>query len=85
VERSSHKENKAGRNDLGALIVRGLAPFNNIEFSVGTGFSDEDRAAIWNDQDSYLGKLITYNYFPIGVKDKPRHPSYKGLRSSIDL
>jgi DNA ligase-1 len=82
TKRSSHKENKVGRGDLGALILR--LP-DGTEFSCGTGFSDVERELIWNNRDTYLGKLVSFDHFPIGVKDKPRHPSYKGLRDPIDL
>ena len=37
TERSSHKENKSGRGDLGALI---LTTEDGLEFNCGTGFDD---------------------------------------------
>ena len=81
-KRSSHKAGKIGRNDLGALLLR--TP-QGIEFSCGTGFDDQTRQEIWDNRDKYLGKIVSYDHFPIGVKDKPRHPSYKGIRSPIDI
>lgn len=81
TKRSSHRAGKSGRGDLGALVCR----FGDIEFNIGTGFTDSDRAAIWENQSDYLGKLVSFNHFPIGVKDKPRHPAFKGLRDPIDL
>lgn len=81
TKRSSHRAGKSGRGDLGALVCR----FGAIEFNIGTGFTDSDRAAIWENQSDYLGKLVSFNHFPIGVKDKPRHPAFKGLRDPIDL
>jgi DNA ligase-1 len=83
TKRSSHIAGKTGRGDLGALVGRDTV--TNVEFSVGTGFSDDERAEIWNNQPKYLGRMFSYDHFPIGVKDKPRHPSYKGLRDSRDL
>ena len=81
TKRSSHKANKVGKGRLGALQVR----WGDVEFEIGTGFCDAEKEAIWLNQDKYLGKLVSFNHFPIGAYDKPRHPSYKGLRSPIDL
>ena len=81
TKRSSHQANKVGRGDLGALVVR----MGDVEFNIGTGFTDADREEIWSKRDEYLGKLVSFDHFPIGVKDKPRHPSFKGLRNKIDL
>ena len=50
---------------------------------VGTGFDAADRAEFW-EQDM-RGKIVKYKSFSIGVKDKPRFPSFLGLRSEIDL
>lgn len=82
TKRSSHKANKTGRGDLGALLVRGV---DGIEFAIGTGFTDEERDQIWRHRDAYAGKLVKYKYFPVGVKEAPRHPVYLGWRESIDL
>lgn len=81
TKRSSHKENLVGRDDLGALIVR----FGDIEFNIGTGFTDDERNEIWANRNKYLGKIVKFKYFPIGMKDAPRHPVYEGVRDSIDL
>lgn len=75
--RSSHKENKEGRGDLGALVVRGA---DGTIFNVGTGFDDADRALIWSDQAAYLGRQAKVKYFAIGMKDAPRHPVFLGWR-----
>ena len=80
--RSSHKENKRGRGDLGALLLR--TP-EGVEFSCGTGLTDSERSEIWANQDRYLGKLAKYKYFPVGVKDLPRHPVFLGWRDVRDL
>ena len=81
AKRSSHQENLVGRGDLGALIVM----FNGVEFKIGTGFNDEDRAWFWANRDKLIGEFVKFKYFPVGIKDKPRHPVYLGLRDKIDL
>lgn len=79
-QRSSHQAGKVGRGDLGALIVK----WGEVTFNIGTGFSDAERTEIWTHKNIWLGRLISFNHFPIGVKDKPRHPSWKGIRDPID-
>jgi DNA ligase-1 len=56
-----------------------------VEFSIGSGFNDELRQDIWNNQDNYVGKIITYKHFPVGVVNKPRLPTFIGFRSEDDL
>ena len=82
TSRSSHKAGKSGRGDLGALLLRNS---EGVEFSCGTGFSDADRSEIWTHQDRYLGKLAKFKYFPVGVKEAPRHPVFLGWRDLRDV
>lgn len=83
TERSSHKENLVGRGDLGALNVVDI--HTGVEFDIGTGFTDEVRAFIWENKESFLGKIVKYKYFPVGIKDKPRHPVFLGVRAEEDI
>jgi len=80
TERSSHQANLVPTGVLGALVVRDAG----VEFNVGTGFTAEDRASIWRKRHELIGSLITYEYLPIGIKDKPRHPVFKGFRMKED-
>lgn len=81
TERSSHQANKKGKGRMGALLVRDVK--TGVEFQIGTGFNDTDKQQFWlNDR---RGQLIKYKFFPVGIKDKPRHPVYLGLRSKADL
>jgi DNA ligase-1 len=81
TKRSSHKGNKSGKGRMGALRVKDI--HTGVEFELGTGFTDADKEWWWDD--SKLGLTVKYKFFPVGVKDKPRHPVYLGLRSPIDL
>jgi DNA ligase-1 len=81
TKRSSHKENKSGKGTMGALHVRDIK--SGVEFHIGTGFTAEDRVAMWMAPP--IGKIVSYNHFPIGVVDKPRHPSFKGFRDARDM
>ena len=79
--RSSHQAGKTGRGDLGALYLR---TDEGVSFACGTGFTDSERAEIWSNQDAYLGRLAKYKFFPVGVKDAPRHPVFLGWRDRSD-
>lgn len=81
TKRSSHKAGKTGRGDLGALVVRA----GDVEFNIGTGFSDDERDAIWKAQGEYLGRIAKFKYFPVGVKEAPRHPVFLGWRMKEDM
>jgi len=81
TERSSHAENKIGKGTLGALTVRALnGPHEGVEFKVGTGFTAAVRAELWVNRDSLIGEVAKIKSFPVGTKDRPRHPVWLGWR-----
>jgi len=81
TKRSSHQAGKVGKGTMGALHVRGVnGPFKGVEFHIGSGFTAAQRAEEWE-----IGSTVTYKHFPIGVKDKPRHPVFKGRRDARDM
>ncbi len=81
TKRSSHQAGKIGRGDLGALVCR----FGDIEFNIGTGLDDNERATIWKDQSKYLGRIAKFKHFAVGAKDAPRHPVFLGWRDPKDM
>lgn len=83
TERSSHKENMVPAGMLGALLVKDLK--SGIEFKVSTGMTQEERIEYWKSQSTLIGKIIKYRFQPVGVKEKPRFPSWLGFRESIDM
>lgn len=82
-KRSKKKEHMVPKGTLGTLLVRDVD--TGRPFGVGTGFSDELRKEIWNNQALYIDKKITYQFQPHGTKDKPRIPSFKGFRDERDI
>jgi DNA ligase-1 len=70
-------------NTLGALKVKDLK--TGVEFNVGTGFTMAERALIWRIRDTLVGKVVSYEFLPVGVKDKPRHPAFLGFRIKEDI
>jgi len=77
------KEGLIETEKLGALQVKDL--LTGVEFNVGTGFTDEERVALWSDRKNLKGRYIKYKRFTIGEQDKPRHPVFLGFRDKIDM
>jgi len=73
TKRSTAKAGLIGKGTMGALIVRDVK--TGVEFNIGTGFTAADRATEWK-----VGAVVKYKSFPVGVKDKPRHPVFLGMR-----
>ena len=80
-ERSSCKENLIPMNTLGSLVLK----YGDTEFRCGTGFSDAQRKEIWENKESYLGKLASIRYMSVGSKDLPRCPSFVWFRDKDDM
>ena len=80
TERSSCKENLIPMNTLGSLVLK----YGDTEFRCGTGLNDMQRKEIWDNKESYLGKLASIRYMSVGSKDLPRVPSFLGWRDIDD-
>ncbi len=76
TKRSTAKDGLVGKGTMGALQVRDVA--TGVEFNIGCGFTADERVRFW--KDDYVGLTVKYKSFPIGTKDKPRHPVYLGMR-----
>jgi len=82
TKRSTAKAGLVGKGTLGAFICR---TSDNIDFNIGSGFDQQDRLNFWKNKESLVGKFVKYKHFPIGVKDKPRHPIFLGFRDKMDM
>lgn len=80
--RRSCKANKLGKNSLGGLLLRDI--HSGVEVRVGGGFTAEQRVSLWLLQDKLLGRIVKYKYQQVGMKDKPRHPSFIDFRPEFD-
>jgi DNA ligase-1 len=71
---------KLPKGTLGSFLARDIV--SGVEFSCGTGkgLTQDLRQHIWDNQTLYLGKIFTYRFQPIGVREKPRVPSWQGWR-----
>lgn len=84
TKRSSHKDGKVAKGTLGSIL--GIDIHSKIEVTVATGtLTKEERLYWWEHQSEFLGEIGVYKFFPSGSKDKPRFPTFKGLRSQIDI
>lgn len=81
TERSSHKAGMVPMGTLGALILKHSAG----DFRCGTGFTDEQRAHIWENRDALMGRMAKIKHFEIGVKDLPRFPVFLDFRPLEDM
>ena len=81
AKRSSHKEGKIGQDTLGSFIV----DWRETEFSIGSGFTMEQRKEFWDDRNNLIGKLVKFKYFATGMKDAPRFPIFLGIRHIDDI
>ena len=82
TKRSTKQSGLYGKGTLGAFICK---TDNGTEFKIGSGFDGSDRIRFWENQSALLGCIVKYKHFPIGVKDKPRHPIFLGFRDPIDM
>lgn len=71
-------ENLVGGGMLGAFIVQ----YKNTAVKVGTGkgLTHALRQYYWDNQDSYLGRRLTFSYQELSKYGVPRFPRFKGIR-----
>lgn len=79
TKRSTSKAGLVGKGTMGALDVMDIR--TGVEFQIGSGFTAKERAEFFKNPP----RLVKYKYFPVGVKDKPRHPIYLGTRAVTDI
>lgn len=81
AKRSSAKAGKTLGGVLGNLLCR--TP-EGVDFSIGGGFTADDRIRLWAERETLVGKLAKYKYFPTGSKTAPRFPTFIGIRDRRD-
>jgi DNA ligase-1 len=95
TERSSHQDNMVPKGMIGNLIcsmMKDVYDGDKLLFSqdqvvtVGPGAMPHvDRVALFQDQSKIVGQVIKFKFFPKGVKDKPRFPTFVTIRSAEDM
>lgn len=85
TERSTEKAGKVGKGTLGGFEVEGVTAYAGVKFSIGGGFTKQQREDLWAERESLIGKLVVFKYFPLGSDTKPRFPVWKGFRDARDV
>ena len=85
TKRSSCKENKVGRGELGGFVVRVMS--TGVEFRLGYNhvLGGIDRVTLWEQRASLPGKIVKFMHQPSGAKEAPRFPKFVGFREAWDL
>lgn len=81
TKRSSHAAGKIGMDMLGAIEVS----WQGVKFSIGTGWTDAERIALWKTKESLPGRLAKFKYFEIGSEAVPVLPVFLGWRDVRDM
>lgn len=84
TKRSHAKAGKVPKGTLGVIIAKHKA-FGEIRIGGGKGWTDKLRQEIWENQEKYLGKIVSFEYQRVGTKDKPRSGKFRGIRSLLDI
>lgn len=82
--RTSHQENKVLNGMVGALICKDIKTGNEILVSAGK-LTHEERKFYFENQSRLIGQTVKYKFFPKGIKDKPRFPTFQSIRDSSDI
>lgn len=95
--RSSHQENKVPNGLVGSLQCKMLKDVYDVQdktklllrkddlITVSPGNLDHTARKYYFDfQDEIIGETIKFKFFPKGIKDKPRFPTFVCIRPTSD-
>lgn len=83
TKRSTAAAGRVSAGTMGTLVLRGTQ--GRPDFEVGTGFTQEQRDAMWAAPGDIIGKLAKIKYQGYGSQGRPRFPSFKGIRHPDDV
>ena len=81
VHRANRPIGEAG-NTLGAIVAR--APDGTV-FKIGTGYTANQRLALWANRDRIVGMAVKYRHAECGSRGRPRCPVFIDLRYEYDM
>lgn len=81
VKRSSSLNGMVKGNTLGAIVA--MTPEYEI-FKIGTGFTADERDALWVNRDNIIGHFVKYKCAGTGSKNVPRNPVFLAIRHKDD-
>jgi DNA ligase-1 len=95
VERSTHQANMVPNGMVGTLrcrVVKDVESGGKLvlqagqEITVAAGcMPHEDRDRFLKKPELILGHTIKFQFFPKGIKDKPRFPTFQSIRAASDM
>lgn len=93
--RTSHQANKVANGMVGAMegyVVSDVRQGQNLVLragqliKVGAGrMTHDQRKQYFEDQDALKSMVCKGKFFPIGIKDKPRFPTWQSFRMDEDM
>lgn len=93
--RSSHQENMVANGMVGAMLGTVLADVKDgdtllfpkgAEVRVGAGcLTHDQRRHYFINQDEFMSLIHKAKFFPKGIKDKPRFPTWQTFRNAEDM
>lgn len=79
AKRSSHKENKVGKGQLGGFILK--SPKYPKEYRCSSSAIDhEERKRLWEIRDTLIGRELTYRFQPSGMDVVPQFTTFVDIR-----
>lgn len=83
-ERSTKKDGKVNNGVVGTIIAIDTVTKQEIEISPGKMVHDQ-RKFYFNNPQLLIGRVVKYKFFALGVKDKPRFPTFQCFRLDEDM
>jgi DNA ligase-1 len=83
AKRSKAQDGMRPAGCLGAFKVRDVK--TGVEFSIGSGFDQNERELYWNNREAMVGLVAKYKHFEVGAKNAPRFPTFLGFRDPKDM
>lgn len=84
AKRSDAKSGKVPNGMVGRILCRRLK--DDHEFLITPGvMTHAQRKYIWEHQDEFIGKIVTYRYFDYGIKDEVRFARFIAFREKWDM
>jgi DNA ligase-1 len=96
TERSTHQENMVANGMIGAMLGRTLGVVKDLDgkvlfeagqqVRVGAGcLSHDQRRYYFKHQVEFKQQIHKAKFFPKGIKDKPRFPTWQSFRAPEDM
>lgn len=96
TERSTHKENLTSKGMLGAIVGKLVTPLLDCygkmiaeigtDVTIATGSLKEKECKFyWDNPSELMDKVVEFEYFSYGLKEKPRFAQFKRIRSEVDM